>query len=384
MMLTNYRQFAFIGAVSLLMLAALFTSTSRPIVAAEELPKQLSDSAFWTLATEFSEPGGYFRSDNFVSNEDNFQFVIPELKTTTKSAGVYLGVGPDQNFTYIVALQPKIAFIFDIRRQNMMQHLMYKALIELSADRVEFISKLFSRRRPQTLKASATPQELFAAYADAVADPKLFDANWQAILERLKKHHGFTLSATDEQSMHTVYRAFFDAGPQITYSFSRFGGGRGRMPSYEELMMTDDGEGVNRTYMGNEQNFHALKTMQANNLIVPLVGDFAGEKAIRAVARYLKQHQAMVTAFYLSNVEQYLFQDPDNWKRFYTNVGELPLDSRSTFIRSYFSGNGMGYFNGGYSFMRSQNLLCSMEETLKAFRAGKISSYADVIRMSFK
>src|SRR4051794_31322982 len=99
MMLTKYRHFALIAAITLLILAALFTSISRPIVAAEELPNQLSDTAFWKLATELSEPGGYFRSDNFVSNEENFQFVIPELKTTTKPAGVYLGVGPDQNFT---------------------------------------------------------------------------------------------------------------------------------------------------------------------------------------------------------------------------------------------------------------------------------------------
>src|SRR5438132_4341902 len=101
---------------------------------AEELPTRLSDEAFWKLVTDFSEPGGYFRSDNFVSNETMFQNVIPELKKTTKHEGVYMGVGTDQNFTYIVALQPKIAFIVDIRRQNMLHHLMYKALIELSED----------------------------------------------------------------------------------------------------------------------------------------------------------------------------------------------------------------------------------------------------------
>ena len=83
-------------------------------------------------------------------------------------------------------------------------------------------------------------------------------------------------------------------------------------------------------------------------------------------------------------MEQYLFQDPDNWKKFYNNVGTLPLDSTSMFIRSYFSSNGLGYFNGGYSFMRSQNLLHSMTDTLNAFASGKITSYADVIQMSLK
>src|SRR2546430_14944461 len=101
--------------------------------------------------SEFSEPNGYFRADNFVSNETTFQYVIRELKKVTPG-GVYLGVGPDQNFTYVVAMRPKIAIIFDIRRQNMLQHLMYKALIEMSSDRADFISRLFSRKRPEGLE----------------------------------------------------------------------------------------------------------------------------------------------------------------------------------------------------------------------------------------
>src|SRR5437867_10808453 len=130
--------FAFLGPLSL---------ASKPLLVTGELPNQLTDEAFWTLVTEFSEPGGYFRSDNFVSNETTFQYVIKDLKKT-KPGGVYLGVGPDQNFTYIVALQPRMAIIFDIRRQNMLQHLMYKALIEMSSDRADFLSRLFSRKRP--------------------------------------------------------------------------------------------------------------------------------------------------------------------------------------------------------------------------------------------
>src|SRR5436309_3074891 len=111
--------FAFLGPLSL---------ASTPLPAIEEIPQQLSDEAFWSIVTEFSEAGGYFRSDNFVSNETTFQYVLKDLKKT-KPGGIYLGVGPDQNFTYIVAMQPKLAIIFDIRRQNVMQHLMYKALI---------------------------------------------------------------------------------------------------------------------------------------------------------------------------------------------------------------------------------------------------------------
>ncbi len=162
-----------LAAVGTLLAFAGPSTLTSGLRAAETLPTELSDEAFWNLVTEFSETGGYFRSDNFVSNETTFQYVIKDLKKT-KSGGVYLGVGPDQNFTYIVAMQPKMAIIFDIRRQNAMQHLMYKALIETSSDRAEFLSRLFSRKRPENVGAQSTAEELFAAFGNVEPDRPLF------------------------------------------------------------------------------------------------------------------------------------------------------------------------------------------------------------------
>src|SRR6186997_2217647 len=113
------------------------TPTSRP--SAEALPQRLDDRTFWTLVTEFSEPNGFFRSDNLVSNETVFQHVIPPLQQTLGPVSAYVGVGPDQNFTYIAGLRPRIAFIVDIRRGNLLLHLMYKALIEMAPTRQEFL-----------------------------------------------------------------------------------------------------------------------------------------------------------------------------------------------------------------------------------------------------
>ena len=107
-----------------------------------------------------SEPNGYFRSDNLLSNEIWFQWVIPDLVDAEPPGGVYLGVGPEQNFTYIAALKPKMVFIIDIRRGNLHMHLMYKALFELSADRADFVSRLFTKPRPPGLAAKSTATEL--------------------------------------------------------------------------------------------------------------------------------------------------------------------------------------------------------------------------------
>src|ERR1041385_7689085 len=123
------------------------TTIAAPLTAQSTIPSSLSDRDFWRFVTDVSEPGGYFRSDNFLSNETGFLFPIPELKRTTKPGGVYLGVGPEQNFTYIAALQPIMAVLFDIRRRMMVHHLMCKAIFEMSPDRADFLAKLFSRAR---------------------------------------------------------------------------------------------------------------------------------------------------------------------------------------------------------------------------------------------
>src|SRR4029078_5382113 len=104
-----------------------------------------SDTEFWRIFSTMSETGGSFPSENFVSNEMSYQHPIPALHNTGRPDGVYLGVGPEQNFTYIANLKPRLAIIFDIRRQNAMAHLMYKAVFEMSSTRAEFVSRLFSR-----------------------------------------------------------------------------------------------------------------------------------------------------------------------------------------------------------------------------------------------
>ena len=372
----------FAVALTLLALFGMLSVTARPTTAATELPSQLSDGEFWKLVTEFSEGGGYFRSDNFVSNETTFQFVIPELKNTIKPGGVYMGVGPDQNFTYIVALEPGISFILDIRRQNMLQHLMYQALIELSEDRAEFLSRLFSRPRPAELGAGNSAEELFEAFSQVDRSRQLYTDNFDVILKHLKEHHRFELTPEDEKSLEYVFNGFYVGGLDLNYNGpANVGlGGRGRMPSYAELMMQTDREGLNRSYMSSEETFHVLKELERKNLVVPLVGDFAGPKAMRAVGDYLREHSSKVSVFYLSNVEQYLFQQDDDWSKFFTNVGTLPLASNSTFIRSIFNGlipprsTGFG--------LRSASVLSPIDDLLKAFGTGQLRTYYDVIQMS--
>ena len=387
-----------LGILTLAICALLLCVTPTARWSVEALPQRLDDHTFWTLVTEFSEPNGFFRSDNLVSNEMQYQYVIPVLQRTLSPASAYVGVGPDQNFTYIASLQPRIAFIVDIRRQNMLLHLMYKALVEMSPTRQEFLSRLFSRPVPPNLATNDTVDALLTAFQSVEPDPVAFERNRAEIYARLQRHHGFSLSRSDLGLIDYVYRAFYSAGPEIRYSFGR-GAGWQPFPTYKDLMTASDGVGRQRSYLANEELYGALRDLHERNLIVPIVGDFAGPKALRSVARYLEVHHATVSAFYTSNVEQYLFRG-DAWQRFYDNVAALPIDTRSTFIRAFFNNQGRPFRVQGQPDLstggaqppppsiipaagpRSETLLNPITALLAAYAEGHIGSYYDVVELS--
>jgi hypothetical protein len=310
------------------------------------LPDQLSNADFWKLSRELSEADGDFRSDNLVSNEIYFQTIIPELVSVTKPDRVYLGVGPEQNFTYITALKPRMVFIIDVRRGNMHTQLMYKALFEMSKDRAEFVSQLFSKKRPGGLNTKTSAQDLFSAFVPVETSEALYKENLQAIQDHLVKKRQLPLSADDLKGIEWVYYHFYWYGPGLTYSSSSGGSGGGNFVNFQSLMVADDGMGMARSFLANEENFLYMKALHTKNLLVPVVGNFGGPKAIRSVGAYLKARNAVVSAFYLSNVEQYLQQE-GIWMNFCGNVAHLPLDASSTFIYSQRAGGGGGGRGGG-------------------------------------
>jgi hypothetical protein len=301
--------------------------------AAGQLPTRLTDQEFWKLASEYSESDGTFHSENLVSNELRFQTVLPALTKTAMPGRVYVGVGSEQNFTYIAATRPAMVFIVDIRRGNLDLHLLYKALFELSPTRADFVSKLFSRSKPAGLGETSTAAEIFAAVASVPASQAQYDQNLKDIKSHLTAKHGFALSAGDLDGIDFVYSAWFRSGPGISYQLTGARGGGMGTPSYADLMTADDGQGNQRSYLANEVNFKFIKDLHTRNLIVPVVGNFGGPKALRAVAAYLKEKKAVVSTFYTSNVEQYLRQD-NLWQNFCRSVSTFPLDATSTFIRS--------------------------------------------------
>jgi hypothetical protein len=231
---------------------------------------------------------------------------------------------------------------------------------------------------------------LFEAFRGETASDSLFQENLAAIRDLLSGRHQFALSADDLAQLEIIYSAFLNGGPNLRYTASPtfavngFNGGGGRyrfaplypdFPSYEELQEATDAAGHNRGYLGSEASYQYVKAFEAKNLLVPVVGDFAGPKALRAVGAYVRAHGATVVAFYVSNVEQYLMQD-GLFEAFTRNVATLPTDAHSTFIRSVWSR--YGYQGSLLGPDGRASALDPIRLFIRDVEAGRIQSYDDV------
>jgi len=317
--------------VALLTISLLAASLPAQLAPPNRLPDQLSDQEFWSLITDFSEPSGPYSADNWISNESSIQDVIPQARQLTRPGGVYLGVGPEQNFTYMWALQSKMGFIIDIRRQNMLEILMLKALFEISPDRADYLGNLFSRKRPAGLDSTSSATALMTAFSSAPSEG--LQKNIEAVRSTLA-NHGYTLSPEDLTRISFVQDVFSRGGLGMTAEFqspsAATAGGAIPVP-FTQLMTATDRNGQAWSFLSSEAAYQYVRELHRKNLIIPLVGDFAGPSTIRKVGDYLRQRSSTVGVFYVSNVEYYL--NGPTMRAFQNSLASLPVDSSSMLIR---------------------------------------------------
>jgi hypothetical protein len=341
--------------------------------------ESLSATEFSRLIRELSEEAGYFHSDNFTSNETSYLTVVEKLRQMGATGGAYVGVGPEQNFTYIARVRPRIAFILDIRRQAMIQHLMYKAIFHLSSNRLQFLSRLLSMPLTKEAPAPDAPViDLTNYFGRDLGDDKAYAANLAEIRKVIEKDFLFPLSEQDQTSLDYVYKNFRADGLNIAF---RMAGGRGGyFPSLKDLILQTDQRGQLGNFLSTAADYDFVRDLHRRNLIIPVVGDFAGKKAVQAVGDYLRKNSFTVTAFYTSNVEQYLFES-GSFAAFANNVRKLPINERSLFIRAVPSRR--------YSHPaqlpghRSTTLLQQMTVFLRDFDEGRYQGYRDLIMTNY-
>ena len=301
------------------------------IATAAAVAPTASSAAFAELVRSLSEPDSAFISDNIISNETSYLQVAPALARATPG-GAYLGVGPEQNFTYLALTRPRVAFILDIRRQNLVEHLLYKAIFAEATTRAHFLALLVGR--PFDAAGDPGPGasiEAVLAHAEKTPPDEAFFAKAHTRL-RAAIERELPLDASDKKTLELTHRAFFRAQLDVRFELKQSSGRR--YPTLRELLAEKDPEGVARGFLAGEEAFRFVQGMERDGRIIPVVGDFAGDRAMPGIAAYLAREELSVTAFYVSNVEQYLFE-PKVWPRWARNVAALPTSDGSVFIRAY-------------------------------------------------
>lgn len=347
-------------------------------VARAQAPRALSDSAFATLVARFSEPGGYFDTDNLISNEDSYLHPVSTLRQLGVAGGIYLGVGPDQNFSYIAAIRPRAAIIIDIRRDNLLEHLFFKSLFALARNRAEYLSLLFAHQPPadSTGWSAKSIESILGAVIAAPAAPATVSRIRASVIAEVRGS-GMALAGADLETIRRIHGTFITEGPALR--FTTFGRPPAAgYPDFAQLAGEYDRDGNQSGFLASEDAFRVVKSLSDRNLIIPVVGNFAGPRAFDVVAQWMSANRERLSALYASNVEQYLYRD-GSFDVFARNLERLPRDAKSVIIRSCFvcRGGHPHAVNGYYSVQ-----LVQFVDTFAALRAaGRLARYADLVSL---
>ena len=337
---------------------------------------QPDPATFASRVAQLSEPGGDFDSDNLISNERSYLHVIPDLLERGVRGGAYIGVGPDQNLSYIAQVRPAIAFIVDLRRDNLLLHLLFKALFSLSGTRAEYMSLLFGRPVPAHLddwrQADVTR---LAAYIDETQPTASATTRLRGRVDAAIRASGVPLSPADFATIDRFHRTFIARGLSLRFEVTGRTPPPGYYPTYRDLMLETDRLGHRGNYLASEASFEFVRALEGRDLVIPVVGDLGGPAALRAIGRLLADRGDRVTAFYVSNVEFYLAND-HTLTNFHDNLSRLPHTPRSVLIRSVFGGYVLPQTVPGYS---STSLVQPIDELLDGFATGRYASYNDLL-----
>jgi hypothetical protein len=350
--------------------------TAQAVATPTSRVRALSNAEFASTISSISETGGYFDTDNLISNERSYLHVMEQLDRLQVRGGAYIGVGPDQSYSYIARTRAELAFLLDIRRDNLLQHLLFKALFAESRTRAEYLALWLGRPTVSSVQrdAARSIEELLLQLERTPATNESRAAARRAITAQIARM-GLSLSSNDVATIARFHDTFISQA--LSLRFTSIGRApRPYYPTLRDLLLETDRSGRQANYLASEADFQYLKELHHRNLIIPIVGDLAGERALAGAGRFARERGLVVSALYASNAEDYVMRD-GGFTRYVQNVASLPRAANSVMIRSWFGGPGThphevpGYF--------SVQLLQSMDAFVQATKADALWGYRALV-----
>lgn len=240
--------------------------------------------------------------DCFVSSEVGYNEVIARCAPSAeRPGGAYLGVGPDQNYTYIGALRPALAVILDARLDNLLEHLIFKLAFAEARDPLDYLCLLLGRARATgpgdglTARLRAQPLDAAAAAVFSANVRRAFQARWtsdERLLARVER----------------LLREFVRRQLAVTSVSETCLANLDKIPDFEEVITSTTPEGFNFHYLTDAGRFGVVKALHAEDRIIPLLGNVVSPEGIAAARRVVEGAGLKLSTVYLSNLEEFLLQ----------------------------------------------------------------------------
>lgn len=282
------------------------------------------DVSFAQIIRQLSAPESGPAADNLISNEDAFPRICGEIQERVPKEGVYLGVGPDQNLTYIAHCRPCIAFILDHRRRNLLLHLVHKALFALSADRVSYLARL-TARSPHSLKPDASADNLFAAFESLPMDKARLKETIADVIKVLQPLD--MIQESEWPALATIQAKL--AGPGMHARFLALP----IYPTFGSFIRATDRQGRPAHFLSSENLYNCVRDTEVGDRVLPFTGDFADSVAIPRLARWLHERRLMISLFYISDVEFFLLR-AGRFNMYVDNLVKLPWSPNAHIART--------------------------------------------------
>ncbi|WP_063062495.1 LIC_10091 family protein [Nocardia sienata] len=337
-----------------------------------------------------------YTEDCFVTSELGYSDVIAKCRpapaeTTT---GAFVGVGPCQNLTYVGALRPRLALICDSRPDNLLEHLIFKMLVERAADPLDYLLLLFSRTCPQRPPAAElrTPRDLVDAFENAVISPALYDENLALLRSTAARRWGLQPAHTDR--IDYLYGEFFRRQLDI-FVFGEKSDIGEECPTMRDILLATTSTGWNFHFLTDPSRFDYVRQMHLRDRIIPVLGNLCEPDSISLLNDLLEHFGETADTVYLSNIEDHILSryvlwpdgsvtdpNPDalitdeyrpGYARLVDALAALRTNPEAILIRFFHPGRSRSRHVGVLPYLDST--VCRLKTFFASWRAGPVSLF---------
>jgi hypothetical protein len=247
----------------------------------------LSDSARARLVLSLSEQGGFFDTDNLISNERSYLHVIGAPAAHARRRVPGGRAGPELLLPGGRAARGRVHHRHPARQPAPAPaaQVALRPLVE----RAEYLARLHGRALPDNPRSwDRRPLEDILKRVESLPVDSRRGARERRAVDSLVRALPLPITDQDRATIERFHRTFIENGTALR--FQTFGRApRPYYPTYRQLLLETDAAGRPASFLVDEEDFRWVKELERRNLVIPVVGDLAGAHAVRAIGGWLER-----------------------------------------------------------------------------------------------